>query len=201
MLMKNALILTILIGSHFCAGECLVYVVSAWNIWPTNFQYLHINFYVSVLIAIEIGLFTCQFNGKRYGELDVFDANINGCAKCICIETHVYCNTSRCHGGTTETPTTLTTTSTPIPINQTPGPYSEIEDLNGNSLVQQEIVDSDSEEIIYNPYQQGSGAPYRNRAHVYVHQFRIADRDNEHSSKWKWYCILRIREVEINQKM
>lgn len=131
------------------------------------------------MIAIEIGLFTCQFNGKRYGELDVFDANINGCAKCICIETHVYCNTSRCQGGKTKTPTTLTTTPPSIPIDQKPGPYSEVEDLIGNSLVQKEIVDSESsEESMYNPYQQGSGAPYRNRAHVYFHQLPVTDSDN-----------------------
>lgn len=110
------------------------------------------------LIAIEIGLFTCEYEGKRYGLLDVFDAGINGCAKCICVETHVYCNTSRCQEITTQTPTT--TTTPPNLINEDNGPYSEVEDLNGNTLVQQEINDSDnSDEIIYSPHQRGIGAP------------------------------------------
>lgn len=132
------------------------------------------------MIAIEIGLFTCEFDGKRYGLLDVFDSGVNGCAKCICVETHVYCNASRCHEISTETPTT--TTADPNPINQDNGLYSEVEDLNGNSLIQQEIIDTDSsEETLYNPYQRGIGAPYRNRARVYVHQIQTANRHNRYA--------------------
>lgn len=103
--------------------------------------------------------------------MDVFDSGVNGCAKCICVETRVYCNTTRCPGQSTEPPTSMPTFST-YPTNLATETNSEIDDMNVHDPKQEvEQVNAESdEEISYRPYQFGSGTVYRNRARVYIHQ-------------------------------
>lgn len=120
-----------------------------------------------------MGVFTCKFHGKEYGELDVFDSGINGCAKCICVDTQVYCNTTRCPGNSTESPTTIPT----FPPNPTTETNFEIDNLNGSNPKQdvENVNAISSEELSYKPYQIGSGSVYRNRAHVYIQQLGSID--------------------------
>lgn len=120
-------------------------------------------------LEIGLGAFTCKFEGKVYEELDLFDSGINGCAKCICVETHVYCNTTRCPSLKTSTqPSTIIPT---FATNLSTESNSEVDDMNVNDPNQdvEDVNAISSEEITYRPYQFGSGSIYRNRAHVYIH--------------------------------
>lgn len=102
-----------------------------------------------------------------YGELDVFDAGMNGCAKCICIETRIYCNRTRCPSST-EAPSTTTPTSTTnfeVDEQNSYDPNKEVETLN-----------EPFDEVMYRPIQTGSGTVYRNRARVFIHNL---DDDND----------------------
>lgn len=104
-------------------------------------------------LSKEVGLFTCQFNGKMYGEMGLFDAEVNGCAKCICVETKVYCNRSKCPIST-ELPSKMPIvpsnphsidTNTEIDDMTAYDPNQEVENLNTES----------EEELLYRPNQFG----------------------------------------------
>lgn len=58
------------------------------------------------------GLPTCDYEGKKYDELDVFDNGVNGCVKCICVDSQIYCNKTKCKDDTIK-PTTKINTMIP----------------------------------------------------------------------------------------
>lgn len=39
---------------------------------------------------------TCDHDGKKYDELDVFDIGDDGCVKCICVDNQICCNQTKC---------------------------------------------------------------------------------------------------------
>lgn len=106
--------------------------------------------------------------------MDVFDWGINECAKCICVDTQVYCNTTRCPASSTEPPTSIPIFSTNPTSTET---NSEVDDMNVNDPNQdvEDVNAKSSEELTYRPYQFGTGPIYRNRARLYIHQLGKVD--------------------------
>lgn len=51
---------------------------------------------------------TCNHDGKLYDELDVFVDGVNGCAKCICVDSQIYCNKTNCKDIKSATKITMT---------------------------------------------------------------------------------------------
>lgn len=79
----------------------------------------------------------CEYEGKRYRQLEKFTSGVNGCAQCLCVDGNVNCDESKCQilVEPPETPTidvaptvveqplppiptttTTTTTTTPKPV-------------------------------------------------------------------------------------
>lgn len=110
----------------------------------------------------DSGISTCQFEGRTYGELDVFDWGVDGCAKCICVDSQVNCNKSKCRiGPNEEVPKTTAQTNHHSQF------HSDQNDLETNKL-----NGMNHAEFSRITYDTGSDEQLNSRSRFYLHQLK-----------------------------